>query len=50
MSITKSDAPPVMLMFLDNQLSIGPNSMLAYMARRRQRQLGLNENLAREIL
>ena len=41
---------PAMLMFLDNQLSIGPNSMLASMARRRQRQLGLNENLAREIL
>ena len=41
---------PAMLMFLDNQLSVGPDSMLADLARRRQRQLGLNENLAREIL
>jgi uncharacterized protein (DUF1800 family) len=41
---------PAMLMFLDNQLSIGPNSMLASLAAQRKRQLGLNENLGREIL
>jgi uncharacterized protein (DUF1800 family) len=47
---------PAMLQFLDNQLSIGPNSPTAQLAKKRQaanpqrRQLGLNENLAREIL
>jgi len=45
-----------MQLFLDNPQSIGPNSPLAQLASRRQpaatqrRQLGLNENLAREIL
>jgi uncharacterized protein (DUF1800 family) len=43
-----------MLLFLDNQLSIGPDSQIAQRAGRqagpRRRQLGLNENLAREIL
>jgi len=42
---------PAMLMYLDNHLSIGPDSDLARRAaRRRRRELGLNENLAREIL
>lgn len=37
---------PAMLIYLDNQGSIGPRSRLA----RRLRKRGLNENLAREIL
>lgn len=37
---------PVMLAYLDNLQSMGPNSR----AGRRRRQRGLNENLAREIL
>jgi uncharacterized protein (DUF1800 family) len=45
---------PAMLLFLDNAQSIGPNSTLAQRFGRRAaargRQLGLNENLAREIL
>ncbi|HZF29132.1 MAG TPA: DUF1800 domain-containing protein [Gammaproteobacteria bacterium] len=41
---------PAMLMYLDNQTSMGPNSPAARMAARRGRDLGLNENLAREIL
>ncbi len=43
---------PTMILYLDNQRSIGPNSTLALRANRRQRgqQFGLNENLAREIL
>jgi uncharacterized protein (DUF1800 family) len=41
---------PAMLLYLDNQRSVGPNSMLAQRAARRERTLGLNENLAREIL
>lgn len=43
---------PAMIMNLDNQRSIGPNSSLAKRAnsRRNNRELGLNENLAREIL
>lgn len=36
---------PAMLIYLDNQLSIGPNSSAG-----RNRDKGLNENLAREIL
>lgn len=36
---------PAMLIYLDNQLSIGPNSVAG-----RNRDKGLNENLAREIL
>jgi uncharacterized protein (DUF1800 family) len=36
---------PAMLIYLDNQLSIGPNSRAG-----RNRRRGLNENLAREIL
>lgn len=43
---------PAMIVYLDNQRSIGPNSTLARRAnsRRRGQQVGLNENLAREIL
>lgn len=42
---------PAMLLYLDQAQSIGPNSMLAQrVAARRNRELGLNENLAREIL
>lgn len=42
---------PAMLMYLDNQASIGPRSRVAIAAERnRSRELGLNENLAREIL
>jgi uncharacterized protein (DUF1800 family) len=41
---------PAMLLYLDNQRSVGPNSQLAQRAARRERTLGLNENLAREIL
>ncbi|WP_164158238.1 DUF1800 family protein, partial [Sandarakinorhabdus rubra] len=43
---------PGMLFYLDQAQSIGPNSRLGQIARRRnaQRKPGLNENLAREIL
>lgn len=43
---------PAMIIYLDNQRSIGPNSTLGSRANRRRRdqQFGLNENLAREIL
>ena len=41
---------PAMLLYLDNQTSMGPNSTAAQLAARRGRELGLNENLAREIL
>jgi len=40
-----------MIVYLDNQRSIGPDSAAAKRAvRRRKREVGLNENLAREIL
>ena len=41
---------PAMILYLDNQGSMGPNSRAARAASRRGRDLGLNENLAREIL
>ncbi|HEY6452503.1 MAG TPA: DUF1800 domain-containing protein, partial [Steroidobacteraceae bacterium] len=41
---------PAMLLYLDNQQSVGPNSFLARRAAGRGRTLGLNENLGREIL
>lgn len=42
---------PAMLLYLDQAQSIGPNSALATrVAARRNKTLGLNENLAREIL
>jgi uncharacterized protein (DUF1800 family) len=42
---------PAMILYLDNQTSMGPESRAASFVRRnRGRELGLNENLAREIL
>jgi uncharacterized protein (DUF1800 family) len=41
---------PAMLLYLDNAQSIGPDSLVARQANRRGRDLGLNENLGREIL
>ena len=41
---------PAMNMYLDNTTSMGPSSQTASFARSRGRTLGLNENLAREIL
>ena len=43
---------PAMILYLDNQRSIGPDSMMGRRANRarRERTVGLNENLAREIL
>ncbi|MFQ5609503.1 MAG: DUF1800 family protein [Woeseiaceae bacterium] len=43
---------PAMILYLDNQRSIGPNSTLGRRANRRRsdQEFGLNENLAREIL
>jgi len=43
---------PTMILYLDNQRSLGPNSTLGKRANRRNngQQFGLNENLAREIL
>jgi uncharacterized protein (DUF1800 family) len=47
------ESHPAMILYLDNQQSSGPNSQLAKRAARRpnpDRKLGINENLAREIL
>jgi len=43
---------PAMLLYLDNHLSVGPNSKAARNIERRQveRKVGINENLARETL
>ena len=41
---------PAMLLYLDNHLSIGPDSLAARVAGARGRDVGLNENLGREIL
>jgi len=41
---------PAMLLYLDNQRSAGPNSPAAQRAANHDRTLGLNENLAREIM
>ena len=43
---------PAMLLYLDNHLSVGPHSQAAERLERRpgQRKIGINENLAREIL
>jgi uncharacterized protein (DUF1800 family) len=44
---------PAMLMYLDNHLSVGPHSRAAMLAGRfgkAKREIGINENLAREIL
>ena len=50
--LVAAETHPAMLMYLDNHLSVGPNSAAAqHLARRGgERQLGINENLAREIL
>ena len=46
------ESHPAMLVYLDNQRSIGPNSQFGKRANRRRsdQEFGLNENLAREIL
>jgi len=47
------ESHPAMILYLDNQASAGPNSRLAQVAARRinsERKIGINENLAREIL
>ena len=43
---------PAMLLYLDNQQSVGPHSQVALRVQRRGglRRIGINENLAREIL
>jgi uncharacterized protein (DUF1800 family) len=43
---------PAMLLYLDNQQSVGPHSEVALRGQRRGglRRIGINENLAREIL
>jgi uncharacterized protein (DUF1800 family) len=41
---------PAMLLYLDNQQSMGPNAQAARVAGKRGRDAGLNENLGREIL
>jgi uncharacterized protein (DUF1800 family) len=41
---------PAMILYLDNQRSVGPGSPAGRRAGRRERAVGLNENLAREIL
>ena len=43
---------PAMLLYLDNHLSVGPHSQAARNLERRsaERKIGINENLAREIL
>jgi uncharacterized protein (DUF1800 family) len=43
---------PAMLLYLDNHLSVGPNSKAALNVERRhaERKIGINENLARETL
>ncbi len=41
---------PAMLLYLDNQQSIGPNAQASQVAAKRGREVGLNENLGREIL
>lgn len=41
---------PAMILYLDNQRSVGPGSPAGRRANRRDRDIGLNENLAREIL
>jgi len=47
-----AETHPAMLLYLDNYLSVGPHAPAALRAARRdaQRRIGINENLAREIL
>lgn len=46
------ESHPAMLLYLDNHLSVGPNSKAARNVERRhaERKVGINENLARETL
>ena len=46
------ESHPAMLLYLDNHLSVGPNSQAARRIERRntERKIGINENLARETL
>ena len=46
------ESHPAMLLYLDNHLSVGPHSQAALRGERRQaqRKIGINENLAREIM
>ncbi|MES1189740.1 MAG: DUF1800 domain-containing protein [Steroidobacter sp.] len=51
--LVAAESHPAMILFLDNQASIGADSRLAQLAHRRgknRRKLDINENLAREIL
>jgi uncharacterized protein (DUF1800 family) len=50
--LVAAETHPAMLLYLDNHLSIGPHSPAAARIERRQaaRRVGINENLAREIL
>ncbi len=49
--LTAVERHPAMILYLDNQASMGQSSAAANFVRRnRGRELGLNENLAREIL
>lgn len=41
---------PAMLLYLDNARSIGPSSLASRRASRRNREIGFNENYARELL
>jgi uncharacterized protein (DUF1800 family) len=47
-----AESHPAMLLYLDNHLSVGPHSQAAARLARRdsERKIGINENLAREIL
>jgi uncharacterized protein (DUF1800 family) len=51
--LVAAETHPAMLLYLDNHLSVGPNSPAALRASLRQRgerRIGINENLGREIL
>jgi len=50
--LVAAEQHPAMILFLDNERSVGPDSFLGRRANRRNqnRNIGLNENLAREIL
>lgn len=48
-----AETHPAMILYLDNERSIGPDSMIARRSKKRRsekRDVGINENLAREIL
>ncbi len=48
--LVASSSHPAMLLYLDQAQSIGPNSLLGGRAGRNGKTVGLNENLAREIM